>query len=118
MLDDDLKDNTAFRELKSDVFSCRSDLAELCNSVKPLLGCDDHAPLTAILLLQELDQHIGSIVSKAFRSDRANNIVLAEVFEVLICGTDLAKESAIFTGQLEAVGLANFPKRDSWEQNG
>ena len=35
-----------------------------------------------------------------------------------ICGTDLAKESAIFTGQLEAVGLANFPKRDSWEQNG
>ena len=33
-----------------------------------------------------------------------------------ICGTDLAKESAIFTGQLEAVGLANFPKRDSWEK--
>lgn len=50
-----------------------------------MLGCDDDAPLAAVLFLQELDQHVGSIVREPLSSNRTDYVVLAEVFEVLSC---------------------------------
>ena len=83
LLDDNFEDDISFGEFESDVFARRCHLAELSYRVQSLLGCDHYTPLTSILFLQELDQHICRIVCKAFRSYGANNVVLAEIFEIL-----------------------------------
>ena len=85
LLNDDLKNDSTLRELESDILACWSDLTELGNSVESLLGCNDNAPLTAVLLLQQLDQHVCGIIGKTFGSNGSNDVVFAEVFEVLIC---------------------------------
>lgn len=84
MLDDDLEDDAAFRELESNVLTRGGYLAQLRHGVQPLLGGNHDSPLAPILLLQELDQHICRVVREAFSPDRCDDIVLAKVFEVLI----------------------------------
>ena len=83
MLDDDLENDATLGELEANVLTSGRDLAELGYSIKPLLWSNDYTPLTAILLLKQLDQHICSIIGEAFRSNCPNDVVLAKVFEVL-----------------------------------
>lgn len=83
LLDDDLENDSALSELKANVLASRSDLAQLGHCVQSLLRRDHNAPLAAVLLLQQLDQHVRRVVREASLADRADDVVLAEVFEVL-----------------------------------
>ena len=85
LLNDDLENDSALGELESNILASWSDLAELGNCVKSLLGCYDYTPLAAVLFLKELDQHISRIIGETFGSNRSNYVVFAEVLEVLIC---------------------------------
>ena len=58
-------------------------MTELSNCIKSLLWCNDNAPLTSVLLLKKLYQHISCIIGEAFCSYRANYIVLAKILEIL-----------------------------------
>ena len=83
MLNHDFKNYSTFCELKSDILASRGHLTQLSNCIKSLLGCNDHAPLTSVLLLEKLYQHISGIIGEAFGPYRSNYIVLAKILEIL-----------------------------------
>ena len=83
MLNDNFEDDATLCELKPNVLTCWGDLAELGHCVESLLWGNHYAPLTSVLLLQQLDQHVRRIVREALCTDCSDDVVLAEVFEVL-----------------------------------